>query len=510
MHRRFAALFIAALAAHASAQNYQFYDVTAQVGLDVPLSDIGATGVAVGDYNGDGWLDVSIAGALDQRPQIFRNNGLQNQVNDRTDGPMRKWFTDVTAKVMPPTADPASIAMFCDLDNDGDHDLLTVQRFVDPMTGQWTDNITGLGYYRNLHGRFRAGPLDPNLGKHSKPLGGLALADLDGDSDLDAVFAHSGGAGLSTNAPGFYIRNDGLPNLVDVTAENGPSLSNGNRYFSVVLADFTGDGLPDLHAAIDLFPDFHCDNVGGGQLADVSLSAGTVNGGSDMGLAVGDIENDGDLDIFSTNINFGVLYVNDGTGKFTEEANARGVGGWTSGFVIGWGAAFVDLDHDMDQDLVCVGRFNQGIMWRNNGNGKFKTISPGGDLDLYGYGLVPFDFDRDGDIDLLACDVGSQKTPHLFENRSPILTGRHWLVVEPEGTASNRDGVGAVVRVTAGGATQMKPILAGYSFKSGPPMNAHFGLADNRTCDVEITWPSGTVQTLANVAADQYLTVVEP
>jgi len=505
-----AAALVGPLTKPAPAQNFQFYDVTAQAGLDYPLSSNGAAGIAVGDYNGDGWLDVSLAGGSDERPQIFRNNGLQNQINDRTDGPLRQWFTNVTPKVMPPNAEGSSLAMFCDLDNDGDHDLLSVRRYVDPTTGTWDDSVCGVTFFYNLEGRFRRGVVSPTLGKFTKPLGGLALADLDGDSDLDVIFTHSGGAGLNTNAPGFYLRNDGLPNLVDATAQLAPSLSSPRRYFSVLLADFTGDLLPDLHSAIDFYPDFHCRNQGGGQLVDSSVAAGTLNTGSDMGLAIGDIDNDGDLDIYSTNINFGILYVNDGSGKFTEEADARGVGGWTVGFVVGWGTVFADLDLDMDLDLVVVGKNDPGFMWKNNGSGKFKPIAPGGDLDLYGFSMVPFDYDKDGDIDLLVADVGAQKTPHLFENRSPIAAGRHWIVIEPEGTTSNRDGVGAIVRVTAGGVTQTRPIVAGYSFKSGPPMNAHFGLADNTTCDVEITWPTGAVQTLTGVAVDRYLQVVEP
>jgi hypothetical protein len=299
---------------------------------------------------------------------------------------------------------------------------------------------------------------------------------------------------------------------VDCTATQGRSIGVLRRYFSVLLADFTGDGLPDLHAAVDFHPDFHCDNVGDGVLVDVSLAAGTTNTGSDMGLAIGDIENDGDLDIFSTNINFGVLYVNKGSGTFKDEADARGVGTWPSiGLCIGWGTAFADLDHDQYEDLVCVGWGSPGYVWRNKGNGTFKLATPAGNLNLLGQTLVPFDFDRDGDVDLLVLDTGKNATPHLYENVSPSLAARHWLVVEPEGTLSNRDGVGTIVEVTAGGVTMTRPIMAGYSFKSGPPMNAHFGLGDYGTADtVIIRWPSGIVQTLADVPGDRYLEAVEP
>jgi hypothetical protein len=494
-----------ALAQAASAQNYQFVDVTAAAGLDIPISTESG-GIAVGDFDGDGWPDVSISGAADGRPQIFHNE-LGNKVR----GDSRTWFTNVTSKVMPPSSTPATLAMFADLDNDADQDLVVVRRHLGPSQ-TYSHAITSLTGYENRGGRFRTPRVDQhaNLGKFGRPLGGLSLADLDGDTDLDIVFTHSGGGGLASGSPGFHLTNRGGLRFDDTTAQYVPSLSTPRRYFSALLADFTGNGLPDLHSAVDFHPDYHADNVGGGQLVDVSISAGTTNPGSDMGLAIGDIDNDGDFDIYSTNINFGVLYVNDGNGKFTEEATARGVGGWVVGFCVGWGTAFVDFDLDMDQDLVCVGKVDPGHLFRNTGAGKFKLV-PNHGMNLLGYNLVPFDYDRDGDMDVLVMDVSpTSPTPLLFENVSPIASGRHWLVVEPRGVHSSRDGVGAVVQVTAGGVTMTRPIVAGYSFRSGPPMNAHFGLADNTVADsVVITWPSGTVQTLTNVPADQYLEVVE-
>jgi hypothetical protein len=108
-------------------------------------------------------------------------------------------------------------------------------------------------------------------------------------------------------------------------------------------------------------------------------------------------------------------------------------------------------------------------------------------------------------------DTGASETPHLYQNNSGLLVGRHWLTIELEGRTSNRAGVGARVQVTAGGVTQTRPIVAGYSFRSGPPMNAHFGLGDSVAADsVTVTWPTGVVQTITNVRADRYLTVVEP
>ncbi len=488
---------------HAAAQGMQFVDVATELGLSVQLSN-GGPGCAVGDYDGDGWMDISVCGSSDPRPRIFRNRGAELAAGQG--GPH---FVEVTDQVLPPTTVPSSLAMFVDLDDDHDHDLLVVRRFMHPMTGQWDPDRTGLMVYENRGGVFVDLETPEELGFFPRRNGGLALADCDGDGDLDIVFTHSAPAVLGGGSPGFYIRNDGIANLVDATAEFGAGLGMPRRYFSAVLADFNLDLKPDLHVACDGQPDFHCHQVAPGVYFDVTHMVGANNVGSDMGLAVGDIDNDGDLDIFSTNIDQGILYVNDGQGHFTEEGFARGVGSWPQ-TPIGWGTAFVDFDHDGDQDLVLVAAQHPGVLFENDGQGYFTNVTAGSGLDLLGHGLLSFDFDRDGDQDLLTWRSGNSPL-RLWENRSSALEDRHWLIVRPIGRRSNADGVGVIVKVEAGGIEQTRVILAGYSFKAGPPMEAHFGLGTAAVAErVTVTWPtSGRTQVLEGVAADQELVVLE-
>lgn len=483
----------------ALAQGMRFEDVSAQSGLFYANVSAQAS-IGSGDLDGDGYPDLVLAGS--NPPRIFLNRTPLIEA-----GQTVPRFEDVSAQWMPADAPPASMAMFGDLDNDGDQDLVVVVHSWNDTIMAWNPSSTSVVVYENDGTRFLPPATPPGLGLWPRGHAGLGLADMDVDGDLDIVFVHKGSGALgAAQGPGFYLRNDGLPDLVDATVEAGCGLEIPRRHLGLLLADFSGDMLPDLHTSVDFYSDYHCHNLGGGKLVDVTTQVGATNLGSDMGLAFGDIENDGDLDIYSTNIDEGILYRNEGGGQFDKVTHP-----WIQpGSSVGWGTAFADFDHDGDEDLITVANGTAAFLFANDGGGQFSNVTPGSGLNLYGRSLVHFDFDLDGDLDVVIAD-NDGLAPVLYRNRSPALNGRHWLVVDPVGTSDNRDAIGTRIAVSAGGVTRTRWIVAGSSFHSAPPPQAHFGLGDEDVADeVRITWPSGQVQVLQDVPVDRVLRVLQP
>ncbi len=491
-----------------SAQQFELVDVTDRMGIAFDVAD-GRMGFAIGDYDGDGWQDVAVFASDDQTPSIFRNQGALVQA-----GQMVPYFVNVTDQVMPLNDIYTTMGAFADLDNDGDQDLAVARRGYDPVAGAPDPTLGAVAYYENkldTTGRFEVGTNQLRVAHSPSTVSSLALVDYDGDADLDIFMAYSGVMGDYTNSRCFMVRNDGLPNLVDVSATFGAGLDGIQRALTAVFADFDGDMRPDLHCAVDFHSDFQCRNMGGGVFMDVTATAGVTHGGSDMGLAVGDIDNDLDLDIYSTNINNGVLYVNDGAGHFTDEAAARGCFSFSNGaLAIGWGTNFVDLDNDQDLDLTVIPTgTGSGNFFMNDGTGQFTDVTVATGIELKGYSIIDFDFDKDGDQDILAMGNGVTTSPRFYLNTT--VNTNHWLAVELEGTLSNRDAIGAQVVVrTPDGKEQLRAMMAGHSYRTGTPKTLHFGLGDNSiVSEVEVRWPSGQVTRLTPFVADRYIKVTE-
>ena len=495
-------------------------------------------GVAVGDYNGDGLLDIYLLNSTGANA-LYRNNG---------DGS----FTDMAgvAGVDDPTG-RGSGAAWGDYDNDGDLDLFvtnvgTSKLFRNVGDGSFTD-VTG-----------EAGVGDPSPEYRSQ---GSTWGDYDQDGFLDLlVVRHFSEHDPSTYAtfdfsdvvrPLALYRNNGDGSFTNVTALLGnvdvyPSNVTGAG-FKPSFIDYDNDGDADIYVVNDfgdkLYPNVLWRNdgpdVAGGQVfTDVSAASGAdapIN--SAMGLAVGDYDNDGDFDFYISNIGDSLFLQNQGDGTFVDTTDETGTNRGTieaarhvaltaSSLSIGWGTVFADLDNDglldlyyvagyFDVDPMRIPKDQPNSVLVNNGDGTFLDVSAvsGADDPEIGREVAYADFNRDGLLDLFVVNVGklngSPGIARLFMNTSE--NANHWLNIKLIGTASNRDGIGARIKVTIGGVTQMRQMGASQGLLSHSVVPVHFGLGTATSVDVvEIRWPSGIVQTLTEVPADQTLEVVEP
>jgi hypothetical protein len=516
--------------------------------LDIMQRNSG-NGVAVGDYDNDGDLDLFVLGQKTFRCALYRND-------------LPAGFTDVTAQAGIYNRGLSRVAMFADLDNDGWADLILANDARpgapypggDPLAAQFALPLGGRGVspfagqqdapssiYRNQgDGTFT--DVTPGSGFDFRGMfvGGMALVDFDKDGRLDIYVAvwgsrHQAGYVLLDGHNRLY-RNLGGFKFRDVTRLLGLGTLRSNSWCPV-FADFDLDGDDDLFIAQDDVPDkYYRYGLGLGEFAhlytDLSTQVGVTHVGTDMGVAPGDFDGDGDLDLFVTNVtesgNGGnALYVNQlvptGQVSFVDEAAARGVfnTGW------GWGAEWVDVDNDGDRDLFAVNGFDEYVMWLglsfslinkpadlflNDGTGHFtKSVGTGAEVVGDARGAVAFDADRDGDQDLFITHVDGP--PALLLNTlNDRGSTNHWLDVKLVGGGLvNRDALGSRVTVTAGGKAQVHFVIGGGSFLTGRSYEAHFGLGAATTADlVRVHWTDGTVTDLVNVPVDQLLVVTHP
>jgi hypothetical protein len=452
-----------------------FADVTAKAGLTTPCF---AMGGAVGDYNNDGWPDLYITclgGNI-----LYRNNG---------DGT----FTDVTKQAGVADGRWSTGASFGDYDGDGFLDLM-VTNYVDFHL----DDLPGFGTAPNC--KYRG--IDVQCGPR-----GLRGAG-------DALF-HNNGDGTFT----------------DVSKTAGVDDPNGYYGMGVVWVDFSNTGRPDIYVANDSTPKFLYKNLGNGKFSEIGLESGTAvsEDGSEqasMGVAIGDYNHKGLPSIYVTNFSdeYDSLFRNDGNWSFTDVSYPSGVALPSLPWVK-WGTAFVDLDNDGWLDLIAVsghvypqvdnmpsggGYREPKLLHLNQKDGTFCDASDQAGPALLqrrvSRGVAVGDLFNDGYVDVVVEDlVGA---PMILRNQG--VPGRHWVSFELAGTKSNRLAIGARIKLIAGGMTQTDEIHSGGSYLSQNDLRLHFGLASLTKIDrVEIRWPSGKTDTLTDLPADQFYTVLE-
>jgi hypothetical protein len=337
-------------------------------------------------------------------------------------------------------------------------------------------------------------------------------------------------------AAGALFHNEGGGKFRDITRESGIAEAAPPFYsLQPLIADFDGDGRPDIFVANDSTPNYLFHNEGNLKFREIGITAGVAvnmdgRAQASMGVDFGDYDRDGAPDLLVTTFSedTNTLYRNLGIGAF-EDASWLSKIGPPSWLFLGWGAKFFDFDHDGWLDAIIANghvypeadRFHGAssyrqrlLLHRNLGNGTFVEIG-GADAvlaaPLTARGLAVGDIDNDGDLDVL---VNNQDAaPRLLRNDLPKTQGSsaHWLEVALTGHASNRDGVGAVV-VLRGGARRWTAVrLAGDSYLSSSDPRLHFGLgAVNVIEDLTVRWPSGRSQILTAVAVDRLIHIEEP
>lgn len=477
-------------------------------------------GAAVGDYNGDGYLDVLLLGQAGHHSSLFRN--------DPAPGGGRR-FTDVTtAAGLGNVTSNARVAQFVDLAGTGRPDLVIAadympggpggpsQIFRNNGDGTFTDVTAGSGF-------------DPT----GYIVGGMTFADYDwsGRQSIwlsywtDEAAGDPGRTEIKGTFPGHnrLYQNLGAYHFKDVTDLIGVDEYHADS-FTAVFADFTGDGLPDIYQANDHRPDRFYENVGGGQFKEAGYASGLTRQGNSMGVATA-VGPDGGLQLFVTNITdpTGLFGSNLGNTFMTNTQDQSGIHfhnvaaqygildtAW------GWGTAFADMNLDGAPDLYAVQGMHAFVgngsahladatstLFLSDATGAHYSPAKDSGCDVPGdqRALVVFDYNRDGSPDLLITQVAGPTL--LLQN---YTGGKHWLTVVPEGP--NDAGIDARITVTARGRTTTQILLAGGSYLAGPPREAYFGLDAAATADVvRIDWANGMTTVLHDVTSDQVLRV---
>jgi enediyne biosynthesis protein E4 len=445
-----------------------FEDVTEKAGLQ----GIGyGMGVAVGDYDNDGYEDLYVTAYGGNR--LYHNNGNGT-------------FTDVTEKSGAGGSGWSTSAAWVDLDNDGLLDLV-VLRYLD-----WKFDDVWCGEHREGYRSY----CHPDIFKPIAPL---------------------------------VYHNDGNGHFTEVAAKIG--IDKPGKGLGVAIADFDRDGKIDVVVANDSMLEFLYRNKGDGSFEEVGMTAeiavdsdGRTYAG--MGIDFQDYDNDGLPDLIITNLanQRYALYRNNGDSSFSYDSYVSGIGGMTL-LHSGWGIHFFDYDNDGRKDLLIAQGHDLDtielnfpqlhykepmLLAHNNGKGFTDVSAASGDIfhqSWTGRGLAVGDLDNDGRIDAVVTTNGGPA--YILHNQT--ATTNHWLTLSLVGHRSNRDGIGAVIKLTTSLGAQYVTVTPAGSYLSSSDKRAHFGLgSDTGAKLIEIHWPSGIIQKLENVHADQILTVNEP
>jgi hypothetical protein len=498
-----------------------------------------AGGVAVFDYDNDGYLDIFFTNgaavpSLEKTDSSYSNRLFHNN-GDGT-------FTDVTAKAGLAGIGYSMGAAAADYDNDGFVDL-----YVTGVNRNQLFHNNGDGTFTDVTAKAGVTGIDPKLGKLWSVTAGWFDYNNDGLLDLLVVnylnydvktAASCNVQGIPTycspndfqGTPNILYRNNGDGTFTDVSIPSHIAQYLG-KGMGVAFADYDHDGYADIFLSNDTFPNFLLHNNHDGTFTDVAMAAGVAyneNGKTvaGMGTDFRDLDNDGKPDIFHTAM-FGdtfPLYKNTGDGQFEDVTSASGLTPLTSRLTA-WGTGAFDFDNDGYKDLFTA---NAAILdnslevehrpyaianslFRNRGNLTFEDLSAKAgatfSIPAAHRGAAFGDFNNDGKIDVVVNVLNGP--PELFLNRS--ANHNHWILLKLVGVADNRDGLGTQIKITTAHGTQYNEATTAVSYNSSSDKRVHFGLGDDDLIDkIELAWPTGRKQVLTHIKADQILTITEP
>jgi hypothetical protein len=519
----------------------RFTDITQSAGIKFKhnsgrtgkkyLPETLGSGAAFIDYDNDGWPDIFLVNSKDWMPRGRRSPGALYHNNHNGT------FTDVT------TGSGLDIELYGmgvavgDYDNDGRDDI-----YITALEGDRLLHNEGNGKFRDV---------TKAAGIHNASFGtSAAWLDYDRDGKLDLFVANYvqwtikgdlwcslDGATKSYCTPESYkgtrsklYHNLGGGRFEDVSVKAGVGDST-SKSLGVTVLDYDGDGWPDLFVANDTQPNKLYRNNRDGTFKEDGMAAGVAFGEDGvargaMGADSGDYDRSGRAHLLVGNFSNQMLglYHNEGTGLFVDEGPRSAVGR-ASLLSLAFGVFFFDYDLDGYLDLFAanghieeeIGRVQPKVQYRqppllfhNLGQGKFENVSAAAGEEftrpIVARGAAYADIDRDGDLDLLI--TTNDGPAYLYRN--DLRNGNHWLSVRTVGAKSNRDGIGAVVRIESRSGNQWSMVRSGSSYCSQSDLALTFGLGpDTGVSSLEIQWPSGVRQRLANIAANQFVTVDE-